>query len=61
MQRLTVDALSLAMVRALTVQHPVEVVDDTCHVIAQVDQRGHVVIRREEQRCPDALYRTAGS
>jgi hypothetical protein len=61
MQGLTVSALELAQMRAVTTDHSVTLVDDTAHVVVVVDQQGHVVMRPEERGNPEWLYRTAGT
>jgi len=46
---LTVEALATAWRHAATVEHAVTLVDDNCHVIVVVDQKGHLVMRPEER------------
>ena len=42
---LTIAALTDASLAARTVDHAVTLVDDACHVIVVVDQRGRVTMR----------------
>lgn len=48
-QGLTVDELQFAYMRARTVDHSVELVDDATHTIVTVTTRGLLVMRPEER------------
>jgi hypothetical protein len=58
---LRVTDLEHAWRAAATVDHAVSLVDDSSHTVVMVDQQGRVVMRSEERREPDWLYRKAGS